>query len=106
MVDIGLLDTLLVAAGRLHRRGQPLEPRLGQEGGKRAVTDLAEPDVLVAVLLRAERVLRVVEVEGFQTVLADPGLEVVDDTTFTVRLTGTSTRLSSGSLLSTHRTPS
>src|SRR3954471_16971316 len=81
---LGELDLLgarpaLVGPRRLHDARQPVEARLGQEHRAAVRAELALRDVGVAVAVRTERGLRVVEVQGPDALDADELHALVED---------------------------
>ena len=64
-----------VVLGRFQEEGQIAQGRAVRHSGERIKADAALADGGVAVLVGAERVLRVVQVDGAQTVEPDDAVE-------------------------------
>ena len=68
-------SAVLVRPGRLHHARQPVEARLGEEHRAAVGAELALAEVGVAVAVRAQRRLAVVEVQRADPVVADDGAQ-------------------------------
>ncbi len=83
--DVRRSGAVTVGSGRLEHGREPLEPRVGEEDSE-PFAHQSFADVVVPVAVRAERRLRVVDVEGAQTVEPDPVVDLGEQAIECVRI--------------------